>query len=107
MCPKNYRFIGLKVASAEDEAKEPDWAEAFTTLMAHCSTQPSEFQDLTIPFIEAVLSRLGKHIELKMGVSWGFSMAPSETPSGAGKKGKAPKLSELAAFCNSFQGLGK
>ena len=87
--------------------KSSDWAEAFTTLMAHCSTQPSEFPDLTIPFIEAVLSRLGKHIELKMGVSWGFSMAPSETPSGAGKKGKSSEVVGACCFLQQFSGFRK
>ena len=61
-----------------------------------------EITERTIPQIEAILGELDKHISLKLGIPWetgGDKAAPGKQV----KKGKAPKLSDLAAFCGEFR----
>lgn len=51
------------------EKSEPtDWGEAFTTLLCHTNLSYEEICRRTIPQLEAILSRLNKHISLKLGV---------------------------------------
>jgi hypothetical protein len=64
-----------------------------------------EIAERTIPQVEAILGKLGKHIGLRLGVPFGSGEVVSSEP--INKKGKAPKLSELAAFCGEFKGIGK
>lgn len=63
-----------------------------------------EIENRTMPQIEAVLSHLGKHISLKVGMpnifGGGGDVDTSEPPTD-----KPPKLSEIMSFCNEFQGL--
>lgn len=96
----------MTTASADkDEEFPPDWAEAYTTLISHTSMHYDEIGERTIPQLEAILGKLNKHICLKMGIPWETKDAGVAIPQAKAKKGKAPKLSELAAFCGSFRGV--
>ena len=64
-----------------------------------------EIGERTIPQLEAILGKLNKHISLNLGIPWETKDAGVAIPQAKAKKGKAPKLSELAAFCGSFKGV--
>lgn len=91
----------MKIASAEANDMEPNWADVFATFLSHTSMSYDEITERTIPQLEAIMAELGKHINLKRGITWETGIVSSSQPKG--KKGKAPKLSELAAFCGNFK----
>lgn len=68
----------------------------WTVLAVHASIPPHSVGDMTIPQIEAVMRRLGKHISLKLGIPLGEPEKIPDTP---------PKLSQIQAFCNAFNGM--
>lgn len=77
--------------------------------MSHTSMHYEEICTRTIPQIEAILGRMGKHISLKLGVPWNTGTAVATTTVTTNQigneQGKAPKLSELASFCGVFNGV--
>lgn len=81
-------------------AREVDWGDVYTTLISHTSMRYGEIGECTIPQLEAIMRMLGKHISLKLGVPW------SGEPVAVKESGKAPKLSEIMAFCQQFKGTG-
>lgn len=89
--------------------EQPDWAEVVTTLLCHTSMGYEEILDRTLPQIEHIMSHMDKHIDLGgFGIAMGGEVSsdtpmPEKPPS----EGKTPKLSELAAFCGQFRGVGK
>lgn len=87
------------------ENSKPDWAEIITTLISHTSLRLIDIVEMTIPAIEAILSRLNKHISIKIGMPGIFggvldNPAPAPSPTG-----KPPKLSEFMAFANAFNDI--
>jgi hypothetical protein len=59
----------------------------------------------TIPQIEEILRNLDIHISIKAGIPGLFGGAPIETGP-AVSDGKPPKLSDLQAFADAFNGIG-
>lgn len=92
-------------AGPEDKPPPPDWAEIYTDLLCHTSENSSTIPNMTIPQIDAIRARLGKHIPISMGIPGLFggsveTEAPPSNPSG-----KPPKLSEFMNFANAFNGI--
>lgn len=86
------------------ENQKPDWAEIYADLLCHTSLSYEEIGNRTIPQIDAIRSRLGKHVALKIGIPGIFGGAldnppPSPTPD------RPPKLSEFMAFANAFNDI--
>lgn len=91
------------VEPVEGAGQHPDcWAEAFTTLLSHTNISYEEICDRTIPQIEAILTRLDRHISLRTGVPF----YGSSTETGAGDD-KPPKLHELSSFCDAFSVMSR
>lgn len=91
---------GLIALLLKDDNKGPDWAEVFADLLCHTSLDYEGILRRTIPQIEAIRSRLGKNISLKIGMPGLFGGA-LEKPIQE-NDGKPPKLSEFMAFASAF-----
>jgi hypothetical protein len=87
--PKNKKEMG----------EEPDWAEIYTTLLAHTNLSYDEIGKRTIKQINAILSRLGKHINIKVGLP--LFGTEEEEPVNPGRQ---PTISELARMCGILSG---
>lgn len=101
--------IGLNAAQSEDK-KETDWAEIYTTLLCHTNMRYKEIGERTILQLNAILTRLPKHLEIRIGIPGLFGFG-SENSVGSGNSDqnnndRAPKLSEIAAFCGTFNNAG-
>jgi len=83
----------------------PDWAEVYTDLLCHTSIPYEEIANRTIPQIDAIRSKLGKNIAIKIGMPGIFGGALDKPPPTSSPTGKPPKLSEFAAFCNAFNSI--
>lgn len=93
-------------AGPEDKPPPPDWAEIYTDLLCHTSISPFDIPNMTIPQIDAIRARLGKHIPISMGMPGLFGGA-LDTPTPSSPPDKPPKLSEFmhyASVCNSVYG---
>lgn len=90
-------------AGPEDKPPPPDWAEIYTDLLCHTTAGPFDIPNMTIPQIDAIRERLGKHIPISMGMP-GIFGGDSDTPTPP-SDGKPPKLSELMNFANAFNGI--
>jgi hypothetical protein len=92
-------------ASPEDKPPPPDWAEIYTDLMCEAHQSNSEIANMTIPAIEAIRKKLGKHVEMRMGIPglFGGSVETEVPPSNPSDK--PPKLSEFLNFANAFNGI--
>ena len=90
-------------AGPEDNKNPTDWAEIYTCLMCHANISYSEIHEMTIPAIEAITGKLGKHIAIKLGVPGLFGGALEKSSSQQGD-GKPPKLSQFMEFANAFNG---
>ena len=91
-------------AEGEGEGKQPeiDWAEVYADLLCHTSISIFEIPEMTLPQINAIRSRIGKHIPLSMGMPdhWrNFDKTIQEND------GKPPKLSEFMAFASAFDAI--
>lgn len=80
--------------------------------MCHTNLRYNEIGERTIPQLNAILDRLPKHLEIKIGVPgiFGFSSGSNkeEVNNFQGNvPDKPPKLSEIAAFCNTFNMVNK
>ena len=82
----------------------PDWAEIYTDLLCHTSLSYEEISERTIPQIDAVRSKLGKNIAIKIGIPGIFGGA-LDIPSPPTHPDKPPKLSEFMAFASAFDGI--
>lgn len=71
--------------------------------MAHTSMDYDCVLERTIPQIEAIISKLGKHIPIKIGIP--SESIPQIDVDVKNRKVKAPRLSEIAAFCGDFSGI--
>lgn len=60
---------------------------------------------MTIPQIDAVRSKLGENIAIKVGMPGLFSGATDTTVPSAPYSDKPPKLSEFMNFANAFNGI--
>jgi hypothetical protein len=90
-------------AGPEDKPPPPDWAKIFTDLLCHTSAGPSDIPNMTIPQIDAIRSRLGENIAIKIGMPSLFG-ADTEISVPSDQPDKPPKLSEFmhyASVCNS------
>lgn len=92
-------------ADKTDGAEEPDWAEIYADLLCHTSLSYEAIGSMTIPQIEAIRIRLGKHIPIQFGIPGIFGGVLDNSPSASSPTGKPPKLSEIAAFCSAFDGV--
>ena len=96
-------------SDAKDEAEKPptpDWAEIYTDLLCHTSLSYEEISERTIPQIDAVRSKLGKNIAIKIGIPGIFGGALDTVPtSSPTHPDKPPKLSEFMAFASAFDGI--
>lgn len=93
-------------ASPEDKSPQPDWAEIYTDLLCHTSISPFDIPNLTIPQIDAIRARLGKHIPIKMGIPGLFGNDAANTNTAPpSRPDKPPKLSEFINFANMFNGI--
>lgn len=82
------------------EEKEPaDWGEVFTILLAHTGLSYEEIGDRTVPQVEAILGRIGKHICLRAGVPI------SESEAGNAEPDEEHSVEDALAFIAQFQGL--
>lgn len=86
------------------EISKPDWAEIYTELLCHTSMSYEEIGNRTIPQINAIRSRLGKNIAIKIGIPGLFGGA-LDTPPHSPTPDRPPKLSEFAAFVSAFNGI--
>ena len=109
MPQKDCAPVGLNWASSEQseeaENKDPDWGEIFTTIVSHTSITYEEILRRTIPQIEAVLDKLDRHIEIKIGMpAMGVGGASVERTESVphGLADKAPKISDFMMFANEF-----
>jgi hypothetical protein len=91
-------------AGPEDKPTPPDWAEIYADLLCHTSIGPFDIPNMTIPQIDAIRSKLGKHIPIKMGMPGLFGGALDE-PTPAPRPDKPPKLSEFMNFANMFNNI--
>lgn len=82
------------------ETPKPDWAEIYSDLLCHTSLSYEEIGKRTIPQIDAIRSKLGKNIAIKIGTPGLFGGALDATP--PSPTGKPPKLSQFMAFANAF-----
>lgn len=96
-----------------DEAKnETDWADIYTTLLTHTSMSYEDIGKRSIPQLEAIMARLGKHISLKIGIPFGTGGHTPVSKDGYGdtktlnKPGETPCIDDIMLFCNSF-GTGR
>ena len=94
-------------ADKEDGAEnpKPDWAEVYADLLCHTSLSYEEISNRTIPQIDAIRSRLGKNIAIKIGMPGIFGGVLDNSQPTTSPTGKPPKLSEFAAFCNVFNSI--
>ncbi len=74
-------------------------------MLCHTSIGYEEVCERSIPQIEAVMGKLGKHVSLRVGIPWETGDGGETAPPVRNDKSKAPKLSELAAFCGGFKGV--
>lgn len=80
--------------------EEADWGEVFTLLISHTNMTYDEIGNRTIPQLEAVLGRIGRHISLKLGIV----DSPAKPPPGKAVPGKPPKTSTLRDLFSAFGG---
>jgi hypothetical protein len=90
-------------AGPEDKPHPPDWAEIYADLLCHTSENSSTIPNMTIPQIDAIRARLGKHIPISMGIP-GIFGGVTETSTSLSPD-KPPKLSEFMNFANAFNGI--
>ncbi len=89
-----------------EKTTPPDWAEIYADFLCHTSLSYEEIGERTIPQIDAVRSKLGKNIGLKIGIPGIFGGAlDTAPPSTAPASDKPPKLSEFMAFASAFDGI--
>ena len=86
------------------ETSKPDWSEIYTDIICHTSMHYEEIAERTIPQIEAIRSKLGKNISLKIGMPGLFGGA-LDNPAPSPTTDKPPKLSEFMSFANAFNGV--
>lgn len=60
---------------------------------------------MTIPQIDAIRSKLGKNIAIKVGMPGLFGGTTDIAPPISPATGKPPKLSEFMDFANAFNGI--
>lgn len=82
-----------------EESDPPDWGEVFTCLLCHTNMRYEEIPRRTIPQIEAILGRLGKHMSLKLGIPWEDSAPQVDKSVGC-------TVAERMAFAAMFDGVG-
>ncbi|MFA5451405.1 MAG: hypothetical protein WC231_05405 [Dehalococcoidales bacterium] len=81
------------------EIEPPDWGEAFTVLLAHTSIPGiPAIRKMTIPQIEAIIARLGKQINLGMGVPYSAQTTVKDPDA-------EHSIDEAMAFCALFTGI--
>lgn len=91
---------------------EIDWGDIYSEFMAHYHMSPESVDDCSLPFIEAIRARLGKHISLKIGMPIGGiegPVAPMDNPLDAhvlNKPGEIPCIDDIIGFCSGFNGAG-
>jgi hypothetical protein len=93
-----------KDGASSEKPTPPDWAEIYADLLYHTSENSQTIPYMTIPQIDAIRARLGKHVPISMGIPGLFGgvlddSAPSPRPD------KPPKLSEFMNFANMFNGI--
>jgi ribosomal protein L10 len=91
-------------ACPEDKPPQPDWAKVFTDLLCHTSVGIFDIPKMTIPQIDAIRSKLGENIALKVGMPGLFGGA-IDTLAPSSPTDKPPKLSEFMNFANAFNGI--
>lgn len=82
-----------------DEKEESDWGEVFTMLICHTNMSYEEIPKRTIPQLEAIYQRLGKHMSLRLGLPW-KEEETVEVDSGVGTT-----VDERLAFAAMFDGV--
>ncbi len=92
-------------AGPEDKPPPPDWAEIFTDLLCHTTAGPFDIPNMTIPQIDAIRARLGKHIPINLSMPGLFGGVSETSAPPSNPTGKPPKLSELMNFANAFNGI--
>ena len=58
----------MNVLPSGEKPVKTDWGEAFTELLCHTSMSYEDICRRTIPQIETILSKMGKHISLRLGI---------------------------------------
>lgn len=81
-----------------------DWGEIFTEIVCHTNISYSEIGEMTIPALEAIMRRLGLHIDVKRTPNLGFS--DSEEGEGNSKSDDVygDTVEERMAFAALFSG---
>lgn len=74
-------------------------------LLAHTSMSYDDIGERTIPQLEALMKRLGRHIELKTGIPGLFTGATTE-PSSSTTPDREHTVDEGQQFAALFSGLG-
>lgn len=87
----------------ESDNKPIDWADVYSDLICHTSLSYFEIHEMTIPAIQAIRSKLGKNISIKIGAPNLFGSSKDTTIQK--NPGKPPKLSEFMSFANAFNGI--
>ena len=83
------------------ENPKPDWGKIFSEFACHTNIARRDLFRMSIPQIQAYRDNLGDNITLKIGMP-GIFGGTLDNPAPSPTTGKPPKLSQLAAFCNSF-----
>ncbi len=91
--------FGVTLLPPGEEREPPDWGEVFTTIICHTNMTYEEIPRRTIPQLEAILQRLGRHISLKLGIPY-----KEDTPQVDRSVGTT--VAERMAFAAMFDGIG-
>jgi len=81
-----------------------DWGEIFTEIVCHTNISYSEIGDMTMLALEAIMTRLGLHVDVKRTPNLGFS--DSEEGEGNSKSDDVygDTVEERMAFAALFSG---
>jgi hypothetical protein len=91
-------------ADSDDKSSHLDWSELYADLLCHTSISYFEIHEMTIPVIQAIRKKIGKHIEMTIGIPGLFGGA-LDTPTHPSPSGRPPKLSEFMNLANAFNGI--
>ena len=81
-----------------------DWGEIFTEIVCHTNIGYFEIGDLTMPALEAIMRRLGLHIDVKRTPNLGFSDGEEGEGNSKSDDVYGDTVEERMAFAALFSG---
>ncbi len=82
-----------------------DWGEIFTEIVCHTNISYSEIGDMTMLALEAIMRRLGLHIDVKRTPNLGFSNGEEGEGSSQDDVVYGDTVEERMAFAALFSGM--